>query len=94
MEAKYMTSLTHAREVFEDGRMEGFAEGEVKGRTAGFADGKRQSILGFLGELGDIPEPLREKISAEENPETLENWVKLAARAGSFADFEKNTKEK
>lgn len=71
-----MTSLTHAREIYEDGRTEGLAAGKI------------QSILDVLGELGDVPETLREKISREGNLETLGGWVKLAARAESAADFE------
>lgn len=79
-----MTSITHAREIYEDGRM----DGEARGLARGLAKGKIQSILELLGELGSVPELLQEKIYAEENPEILGRWVKLAARAESFADFE------
>lgn len=75
-EARYMTSITYAREVYEDGRMEGKAEG------------KADMVLEFLDELGDIPEGIRREICHETDTERLTRWVKLAARSGSVREFE------
>lgn len=71
-EARYMTSITYAREVYEDGRMEG----------------KADMVLEFLNELGDIPERIRTEICRETDTERLTRWVKLAARSGSVREFE------
>lgn len=71
-EARYMTSITYAREVYEDGRMEG----------------KADMVLEFLNELGDIPERIRTEICHEADTERLTRWVKLAARSGSVREFE------
>lgn len=72
MEARYMTSLTYVREVYEDGK----------------ASGKADAVLELLGELGDVPEELRMRIYGETHLECLTRWVKLAARAGSVEEFE------
>lgn len=71
-----MTSITYAREVYEDGKMEGKAEG------------KADMVLEFLYELGDIPERIRTEICRETDTERLTRWVKLAARSGSVREFE------
>lgn len=88
-EARYMTSLTYIREVYEDGREAGEENGLIKGRV----EGKVQDILDLLSELGDIPESLGEKVSMERSLETLGRWVRVAARAKSVADFEKKMYE-
>ena len=67
-------------------------EGRAEGHKAGIAEGRRRFtavILDFLSELGEIPDSLREKILEEHDLETLGRWLKLAAKAESFADFEK-----
>lgn len=81
-EARYMTSLTYIREVYEDGR----EDGEARGR----AEGRIQAIFDLLSELGTVPDPLAEKISKEKDLATLSRWVKLAARAESHAAFEES----
>ena len=75
-EARYMTSITYAREVYEDGKMEGRAEG------------KADMVLEFLDELGDIPEKLRGEICRETDMERLTRWVKLSARSENIKEFE------
>lgn len=77
-----------------EGRIEGLAEGRIEGRaeglTEGMKDGIVQSILELLREIDDVPESLREKIIEEGNPDILKEWVKLAAKAECFDDFEQN----
>lgn len=72
------------------GLAEGRAEGLTEGLTEGIKDGILQSILELLREIGDVPESLRKKIMEEENPDVLKDWVKLAAKAECFDDFEQN----
>lgn len=76
MEARYMTSLTYVREVYEDGK----EEGKISG--------KADAVFEILSELGDVPEELRMRIYGETDLERLTGWVKLAARAGSVEEFE------
>lgn len=57
------------------------------GKAEGMAKGKAEAILQFLGELGDVPAELSEKIMDEKNLETLNCWLKTAARAESLEQF-------
>ena len=98
-EARYMTSLTYVREVYEDGkiagieagRQEGRSEGELLGEARGVArgkaEGKADAILELLNELGEVPERLRIQIYNETDLKCLARWVKLAARSGSVEEF-------
>ena len=61
-----------------------------EGRNAGIEEGKAQAVIQLLEELGPLPKDLTEKIRKEGNPEALDRWLRLAARADSLADFEKN----
>ena len=47
-----------------------------------------QNILDLLEEYGKVPEELKEKIAAQDDKETLKDWLKLAARSESLEDFE------
>ncbi|MCM1101642.1 MAG: hypothetical protein NC079_07905 [Clostridium sp.] len=52
------------------------------------AKGKIEAILDFLGELGEIPRELAERIKSQTDLETLSLWCKAAARAQSLQQFE------
>lgn len=69
-------------------RAEGRAEGHAEGRAEGRAEAHTASIISFLDDLGEIPSALMDRINFESNPQTLQSWVKLAARAESISDFE------
>lgn len=51
------------------------------------AEGKTESILDFLQDLGSVPEELQEKILNEKDLSILQIWLKLAAKAVSIEDF-------
>lgn len=53
----------------------------------GKIEGKTESILDFLQDLGSVPEELREKILNEKDLSILQTWLKLAAKAVSIEDF-------
>lgn len=55
------------------------AEGKIEGKT--------ESILDFLQDLGSVPEELQEKILNEKDLSILQIWLKLAAKAVSIEDF-------
>ena len=59
-----------------------------EGRATGIIEGKIESILELLEELGNIPKQLIQRISKETNSDILNNWLKCAAKASSFAEFE------
>lgn len=62
-------------------RKEGLEEGITSGLTKG--------ILDLLGDLGEVPSPLRERIMAQRSESTLRTWLKYAAKAESMEDFMK-----
>ena len=57
-------------------------------RQEGFIEGKIEDILELLEELGNIPKQLIQRISQETNSDILNKWLKCAAKASSFAEFE------
>ena len=67
--------------IFEEMLREEKQEGRLEGR--------QEAVLEFLEELGDVPAELQEKIENLENIEKLKLLLKLAVRADSIADFEK-----
>ena len=58
------------------------------GRAEGRTEGKAEAVLTLLAELGNIPEDMKERILQETNLDRLNQWLKLAARAGSVQEFE------
>lgn len=78
-EARYMTSLTYVREVYEDGKIAGMENGK--------AEGKADAVLELLSEIGEVSEELRILIYGETDLNRLTRWVKLAARSGSLEEF-------
>ena len=59
-----------------------------EGRATGIIEGKIESILELLEELGNIPKQLIQRISNETNSDILNKWLKCAAKASSFSEFE------
>lgn len=57
-------------------------------RQEGLIEGKIEDILELLEELGNIPKQLIQRISEETNSDILNKWLKCAAKASSFAEFE------
>ena len=68
-------------EMLREEKQEGLEEGQLMARQA--------SILECLEELGDIPAELQEEIENLEDTGKLKMLLKLAVRADSIADFEK-----
>lgn len=58
-------------------------------RKEGKIEGKIEDILELLGDMGTLPEGLREKIETESDVATLNAWHKIAAKAGSIEQFVK-----
>ena len=46
-----------------------------------------QSILSLVAELGTIPVEEQQRIAGEQDDETLEKWLKLAARSTTVEEF-------
>lgn len=70
-------------EMLREERTEGRTEGIAKGR----ADESRELLLVLLGELGEIPQQLRNKIQEETDLNILRSWVKAAMKAESVENF-------
>ncbi|MDE5598260.1 MAG: hypothetical protein K2J04_10555, partial [Lachnospiraceae bacterium] len=63
-------------------------EGKEAGKAEGIIEGKIEAILELLEDLGNIPRQLIQRISQESNSDILNKWLKCAAKASSFAEFE------
>jgi hypothetical protein len=53
-------------------------------KEEGSLDSKREDIIAFLSDLGDITEDLKKAIYYQTDMELLKTWVKLAARCESI----------
>ena len=51
------------------------------------AEGRAESILEQLEEIGKVPEALGKEILEERDLDTLKRWAKLTLRCGSVEDF-------
>ncbi|MDO5346653.1 MAG: hypothetical protein Q4E91_13045 [Lachnospiraceae bacterium] len=56
-------------------------------RAEGRTEGKAESIMVFLKELGTVPEMLCDRIMKEKDPQVLTRWLKLSAKAASVDEF-------
>lgn len=57
-------------------------------RKDGIIDGSQDNILELLGEIGEIPDGLAEKIWRQYDLEILKKWLKIAAKVTSIEEFE------
>ena len=64
-------------------------QGREEGREEGKAEGKAEVIIDFLNDIGELPDSLENLIMKQTDAQTLQKWLKLAARAGSIEEFEK-----
>lgn len=80
------------KEAKEEARATGLAEGRAKGRAEGRAEGlcmaRQEDIIESLGELGDLPDAIIQKINATTDIEQLKKWHKMAIKANSISAFE------
>ena len=82
-EAKEMSIFEYDQET----HMQQEREDAWKG---GLLQGKASAVINLLKELGPLPEALEQKIKDETDPDILDKWIRLAAKAGSLDDFKKN----
>lgn len=58
-----------------------------RGLSEGVSQGISDSIIEFLGEYGEVPESLKDKINNENDITVLKTWNKLLARVSSVEEF-------
>lgn len=88
---KLQNTINHVKESREmEERFMLFQEMLKDERTEGRIQGKRESILELLAELGTVSNEVCEKIASEANVEVLSKWLKLAAKAESIEHFLKD----
>ena len=63
-------------------------EGYEEGIQQGIQQGKALDILELLLELGEVPDTLKNVIESKTDTETLNRWLKLAAKSTTIKDFE------
>ena len=56
-------------------------------RRVSRAEGRAESILEQLEEIGNVPEALGKEILEERDLDTLKRWAKLTLRCGSVEEF-------
>lgn len=61
--------------------------GKEEGKLEGKSEGKSESILLLLEEFGSLPDHIKTKICSERNPDTLNIWLRLAAKSESLEQF-------
>ena len=64
-----------------------YREGKAEGKAEGMLFGKAESVIEFLNENAPVAEDLKEIIMNEKNLDTLNRWLKLAAKATSIEQF-------
>lgn len=69
-------------------------QGRAEGLAVGKAEGKAEAVLELLGELGKIPDVLKDRIQNETDLQVLSKWLKGAARAESISEFEDHMDDK
>ena len=83
------------RECIAEGVLKDFLEKHMQQERedawkGGLLQGKASAVINLLKELSPLPEALEQKIKDETNPDILDKWIRLAAKAGSLDDFEKD----
>ncbi|MBD5544491.1 MAG: hypothetical protein HDR01_09690, partial [Lachnospiraceae bacterium] len=90
VEARVKERLEKQVEARVKERLEKQVEARVKERlSTGCEKAKQEAVLELLEEYGAIPERIREAVLTQKDMEVLKRWHKLAARAGSMEQFEK-----
>ena len=75
-------------ETLAESMAESMAETLAKPMAESLAASKvAQSILSLAAELGTIPAEEQQRIAGEQDDETLEKWLKLAARSTTVEEF-------
>lgn len=76
------------KEMMEDERAAGRAEGMAAGRAEGNSVGIISSILTILSSKGKVVASLQEFVSNQKDEKILKQWFTMAASADSVAEFE------
>ena len=64
-----------------------------EGKLEGIAEGKRESVLDFLEELGSVPEDITSRIMSETREDVLKLMIKAASKASSIEEFRNKISE-
>ena len=78
------------RDGMERGIEQGIERGIRQGIKQGVEQGMMKAIFELLEDFGQVPKRVSDLIWHQKDPATLSRWHKLAARAGSLAEFEQN----
>ena len=66
-------------------------EEREKEKAEGKAEGKAEDILELLLDIGSVTDALRDRIFSQKDLDVLRKWHKLAARAQSVEEFERQS---
>ncbi|MBD5545508.1 MAG: Rpn family recombination-promoting nuclease/putative transposase [Lachnospiraceae bacterium] len=85
LEARYMT----VEEWVNDRVSMSIEKAQQEARQEAQQEATQEAVFELLEEYGTIPEHVREAVLAQRDLKVLKRWHKLAARAGSIEQFEK-----
>lgn len=74
----------------EEAKEEGIEQGRKVGKAEGIKLGTANDIIELLGEVGEVPEALKNKVMKEKHLDVLRRWLKLAAKSETIEEFEKS----
>ncbi len=77
----------------EEAKAEGIEQGLKLGKKEGIKSGTANAVIELMKELGVVPDNLKSCIIKETDEEVLKKWLKLAAKAKSIEEFQKEIKE-
>ena len=77
---KFEEIIAYAKEEARD-------EGRSEGLSQGRSEGKSDSIIELLAQHGEVPDSLREQITAEHDSAKLSRWLITAAKSVSIEEF-------
>ncbi|MGN1187046.1 MAG: hypothetical protein ACI4R6_01015, partial [Lachnospiraceae bacterium] len=77
---KFEEIIAYAKEEARD-------EGRSEGLSQGRSEGKSDSIIELLAQYGEVPDSLRNQITAEHDSAKLSRWLISAANAASIEEF-------
>ena len=87
---KYMQMWEVLELEKRESREEGKAEGRAEGIKEGEEKGKADAVIELLEEIEVVPESLKQTISSQKDIATLNQWLKLAAKAATIEEFVEN----
>ena len=73
--------------IFQEMLRDEYAAGKSEGKVEGILQGKAESVLEILREMGNVTDELENYIVSETDLERMKGWFKLALKVSSVEEF-------